>query len=101
MKRLVFLLLICVLSTAFASATAQGRYGNSFSAEQAKSARDKGDIVSLKTIFDNLRKRYGGYQLDAELFNENGQPVYVIDWQTEKGERVQFRINARTGRVLS
>lgn len=101
MKWLSIPLIIGVYAASGFAAEAQGRYGNSFSAEQAKSARDKGDIVSLGTIFNDLKRRYGGYQIDANLFNRDGGPVYVIDWMTGKGERMRITVNARTGRILS
>ena len=101
MKWCLTLLLGLMIATSSLNAEAQGRFGSSFSADQAKSARDKGDIVPLGTIFQKLKRKYGGYQVDANLYNRNGNPVYVIDWMTGKGERLRITVNARTGRVLS
>lgn len=100
MKFLSALFLIGTLLTAM-PATAQNQWGNSFTADEARDARDKGDIVPLRDIFRQLKKRYGGYQVDANLYNQGSQQVYVIDWMTEKGERVRFRVDAKSGRVLS
>ena len=45
--------------------------------------------------------RYGGYQVDANLYNRDRGQVYVIDWMTDKGERIQVTVDAKTGRILS
>ena len=88
--------------TAFATpAHAQGKWGNSFTADEARSARDKGDVVPLRTIFNRLKAKHGGYQIDANLYNRDRGQVYVIDWMTEKGERIRVTVDAKTGRTLS
>lgn len=82
-------------------AQAQGSFGNSFSPNEVKNAREKGDVVSLKSIFKSLKSRHGGHQIDANLFNKSGKQVYVIDWITGRGERIRFDVDAKSGRVLS
>ncbi len=101
MKRLLLCVILFTCADMLLAAQAQGRSGTACSAEQAKQARDKGAILSWGSILRNLKKRYGGYQIDAKLFDREGGPVYVIDWMTGKGERVRIRVNARTGRILS
>ena len=101
MKRIMLSLAFMALSLSGMSASAQGQWGNSFSADQARDARDKGDVVPLRDIFKDLKRRYGGYQVDANLYNRDGRQVYVIDWMTGKGERVSFTVDAQSGRVLS
>lgn len=97
-----------ILSAAFAALTlsalpmtAVAQLGNSFTADEARNARDKGDVVPLRNIFRKLERQHGGYQVDANLFNQNGKQVYVIDWMTGKGERVRFTVDAKSGRVIS
>lgn len=97
-----------ILSAAFAALTisalpmtAAAQLGNSFTADEARNARDKGDVVPLRNIFRKLERQHGGYQVDANLFNQNGKQVYVIDWMTGKGERVRFTVDAKSGRVIS
>ncbi len=96
--------IICALFLATSlnlPAFGQRQVGNSFTADQARDARDKGDVVPLREIFKSLKKRYGGYQVDANLFNRGNGQVYVIDWMSEKGERMRFTVDAKSGRVLS
>lgn len=101
MRKLAFILAIGALFNVAAPGAAQAQLGNSFTADEARDARNKGDVVPLRDIFRKLKQRYGGYQLDANLFNQGGRQVYVIDWMTGKGERVRFTVEAKSGRVLS
>ena len=101
MKKMLAILLVAACAAAPLPASAQGQYGNSFSADEARNARDKGDVVPLRDIFRRLKNRYGGYQIDANLYNRSGGQVYVIDWMTDKGERIQVTVDAKTGRILS
>jgi uncharacterized membrane protein YkoI len=80
---------------------AQAQWSDSFTAGEARTARDKGDVVPLRDIFRQLRRRYGGYQIDANLYNRGSRQVYVIDWMTGKGERLRVTVDARTGRIQS
>ena len=101
MKTLAALLAFGAFAVIATPAHAQGQWGNSFTADEARDARNKGDVKSLSEIFRQLRKSHGGYQVDAELFNRNGRQVYIIDWVTDNGRRVQFTVDAKTGRILS
>ena len=101
MKKMLAILLVTALAAAPLPVMAQGKHGNSFSADEARNARDKGDVIPLRDIFRRLKNRYGGYQVDANLYNRGGGQVYVIDWMTDKGERIQVTVDAKTGRILS
>ena len=101
MKKTASILLIAALTAFAAPAHGQGQWGNSFTADEARTARDKGDVVPLRTIFNRLKSKYGGYQIDANLFNRDRGQVYVIDWMTDKGERIRVTVDAKTGRTLS
>ncbi|MEM9938097.1 MAG: PepSY domain-containing protein [Pseudomonadota bacterium] len=81
-------------------ANAHAQVGNSFTADEARQARDRGAVVPLKDIFRDLKKRHGGYQIDANLYNRGNRQVYVIDWMTGKGERIRVEVDAKTGRVI-
>lgn len=80
--------------------SAQAQLGNSFTADQARQARDRGKVVPLKDIFRRLKQQYGGYQIDANLYNRGNRQVYVIDWMTGKGERIRVEVDATSGRVI-
>lgn len=101
MKKIIAILAYLALATALVPAVAQAQLGNSFSADEARDARDKGNVVPLRDIFRQLKRRYGGYQVDANLYNRGGGQVYVIDWMTEKGERLRITVDAQTGRIIS
>ncbi|MEL6830639.1 MAG: peptidase [Pseudomonadota bacterium] len=94
-------LALTMMGVASLPAPAQAQWGDSFSAGEARNARDKGDVVPLRDIFKQLRQRYGGYQIDANLYEQSGRQMYVIDWMTEKGERVRVNVDARTGQIQS
>jgi uncharacterized membrane protein YkoI len=101
MKKTASILLFAAFVATVTPAHSQGQWGNSFSADEARDARDKGDVVPLREIFRRLKERYGGYQVDANLFNRDRGQVYVIDWMTDKGERKRITVDAKTGRTLS
>lgn len=100
MKKIAILLACGALIAAATPVLAQGQWGNSFTADEARDARNKGDVKSLNQIFRQLKREHGGYQVDANLFNRDGTQVYVIDWVTEKGRRMEFTVDAKTGRIL-
>lgn len=101
MKKLVVLFLFAAMTATALPGLAYSQGGNSFTADQARTARDKGDVVPLREIFRRLKNRYGGYQVDANLYNRDRGQVYEIDWMTGKGERIRVTVDAKTGRVLS
>jgi hypothetical protein len=82
---------------------AQGQsWGNQFSPDQARDARREGRTVPLSRIFDDLRRRHGGYQLGAELYSRGeGRSVYEIDWMTGDGRQMRFTVDAQTGSILN
>lgn len=101
MKKIALSLAFGALTLMALPMAAQAQLGNSFTADEARNARDKGDVVPLQDIFRKLKHQHGGYQIDANLFNRDGRQVYVVDWMTGKGERVRFTVDAKSGRVLS
>lgn len=101
MKKTLATLVLASFLVAPLPALAQGKWGNSFTADEARNARDKGDVVPLRDIFRRLKAKHGGYQVDANLYNRERGQVYVIDWMTEKGERIRVTVDAKTGRTLS
>ena len=82
--------------------TAQGQFGSSFTADQARDARQKGEIKPLNQILQPIRESDGGNMRKfVGLFERGGRMVYVIDWVTGGGDLVQYTIDASTGRVIS
>jgi len=95
-----FALLAALIALLVPPMAAQG-WGQSFSPDQARDARQSGDIVPLRDILRRLEREYGGEYLDAELYSrEGGGSEYRIDWKTGDGRIVRFVVNAQTGRVI-
>ena len=101
MKRILISLAFGLLAMS-PSAVGQGGWGSSFTADEARDARQKGEIKPLNDILRPIRNQYGGNMRNfVGLYEQGGRKVYIIDWVTRHGELVQFTIDARTGRVLS
>ena len=101
MKKIAALFAFVALALAPAPVLAQGKWGNSWTADEARDARDQGATVPLRDIFRRLKNQYGGYQIDANLYNRGNGQVYVVDWMTEKGERLRITVDAQSGRIIS
>ncbi len=100
MKRILFSIAAMAILTS-SPAIGQG-WGQSFSPDQARDAVNKGDIVPLRDVFRMLKQRFGGYQLGAELFSKpGGGSEYHIDWMTRDGRKMQFIVDAQSGRITS
>lgn len=102
MKRIVIALALSAMPLAtLPAATAQGGWGNSFTADDARDARERGEIKPLSQILRPIQNQYGGNMRHfVGLFDQGGRKVYIIDWVTRRGELVQFTIDAKTGRVI-
>ncbi len=100
MNRVAALFVLALLAVADASGQS-----NSFSPGQARDAVEKGDVVPLRDVFRSLERRYGGYQIDAGLFNARGGQEYRITWMGGagefKGRRMKIVVDAQTGRIKS
>lgn len=100
MKRIIASLMGLAL-VASAPAIAQENWTNQFSQGQARESVEKGKTVPLSRIFQSLKRQYGGYQLDADLYaTRDGGREYVIEWFTKDGRRLTVRVDAESGRVL-
>lgn len=87
--------------TSAAPVSAQQGWGNSFTPGEARDARQNGEVVPLRRIFSDLERRYGGYQLGADLRSRNGGgSEYRVDWMTKDGRRMRFFIDAQSGRII-
>ncbi|MEL6324871.1 MAG: PepSY domain-containing protein [Pseudomonadota bacterium] len=100
MKKVIFIL--AVMAAAVAPVSMAQNWGQSFSPNQARDARQSGDIVPLRDIIRRLQRQHGGRYLDANLYSKSGGgSEYHIDWLTEDGRKVVFVVDARSGRVTS
>ena len=101
MKRTLLALALSAMTLA-PPALAQGQWGSSFTADEARDAREKGEIKPLNEILRPIQNEYGGNMRRFDgLYDRGGRKVYVIDWVTGRGELVTFTIDARSGRVIS
>ncbi len=99
-KTALSLLLATMLAATLPAAPQQGQWDRN-SLDDVREAREKGDTFPTSKIFARLKREYGGFQIDAVPETRNGRRVYVIDWQTGKGERMRIIVDAKTGRTLS
>lgn len=57
----------------------------------------EGRRVSMGEVFQRLRARYGGSQVD--VLEDRGS-IYVIRWKTGEGRVIDLTVDARTGDVV-
>lgn len=60
-----------------------------------------GEYQGLDRTVSRLRERTGGRVLSAETKEQGDEPVHHIRIITERGKVQRFRVDARTGRLLS
>jgi len=97
---LILLVAVLAMGTSM-PASAQG-WGNSFSPGQARDASQSGDIKPLREVIQDLKQRFGGSYLNAELFSKQGGGAeYRIDWVTDDGRKLRLVVDAESGRVIS
>jgi len=99
MKKTAFSVLFAALLCSTMPAAPQQWDRNSL--DDVRKAREQGDTYPAKKIFERLKREYGGYQIDANPATRDGRRVFVIDWQTGRGERMRIIVDAKTGRTLS
>ncbi|MEO0816942.1 MAG: hypothetical protein AAFX86_06490 [Pseudomonadota bacterium] len=91
---------LAALGTALAGLLGSSASAQSFTPGDPRESGRAADIVPLREVFSRLKDRYGGYQLDAELFSTSGGGVeYRIEWMTGEGRRMRISVDARTGRI--
>lgn len=65
--------------------------------DQARGGVQSGRLVPLGAVIDNIARRTPGRLLDAGLEGRN----YRIRWATTDGRRIDFIVDAESGRILS
>jgi len=80
----------------------RGRQDHGRDHDRARDAVGSGDVLPLGQIMDQLRRRYPGRLLDADLGRDNrGRWIYRLKLLAP-GDRVRrLVVDAQTGRVLS
>jgi len=73
--------------------------------QQQSEARAKvknGSHIPLERVVDEIRRRTPGRLLDAGLeTGPDGRSVYKVRWAAADGRRVDFRVDAASGAILS
>ncbi len=76
-------------------------HAQSFTPVGPGGSQQSANVVPLKDIFARLKERYGGYQLDADLYSVgNGRSEYRIEWMARDGRRLRITVDAQTGRII-
>lgn len=69
--------------------------------DRARNAVKSGQALPLSTILGQLRRRYPGKLLDANLSRRGGSLIYAIKLRGSDNRITLLQVDARTGRVLS
>jgi uncharacterized membrane protein YkoI len=59
-----------------------------------------GQFAPLGMVIEGLQRRTPGRQLDTAIEFEDGRAVYRVRWITNQGRRVDYVVDAATGRYL-
>jgi len=60
----------------------------------------EGRLAPLSQILSEIRRRTPGRQLDAGLESDRGRPVYRVRWAAIDGRRIDYIVDAESGRIL-
>jgi uncharacterized membrane protein YkoI len=72
-----------------------------YSADEARDARQSGDVMPARDAINAVRRQYPGAQvLDTQLIR-TGSPHYVVRILDRNGNRIDVRVDARNGRIMS
>ena len=69
---------------------------------EARAKVKNGSHVPLEHVVDEIRRRTPGRLLDAGLeTGPDGRSVYRVRWAAADGRRIDFRVDAASGTILS
>ncbi len=75
-------------------------YGGESDHEQARHALEAGEILSLRTVMDQVERDYPGQIVKIEFERDDGIWLYEIKVLQSGGKLVKLKIDARDGTVL-
>ncbi len=67
---------------------------------EARRLREAGDVLPLSSIINKLPKASRKRVIEVDLDRERGRPVYEIEALDARGRVWEYRIDARSGRIL-
>lgn len=68
--------------------------------ELARSAVERGEIVSLSKVLEAIEREYPGKVVDVELEYDADGIEYEIEIVTDDGRLIEIDVDAVTGRIL-
>jgi uncharacterized membrane protein YkoI len=68
--------------------------------EEARFGVRHGQFAPLGRVVENIRRRTPGRQLDAGIEYDGGRAVYRVRWITDRGQRMDFLVDAASGAIL-
>jgi uncharacterized membrane protein YkoI len=69
--------------------------------DEARRAVREGRHVPLSRVIDEIRRQTPGRQLDAGIETDpSGATVYRVRWAAVDGRRIDYIVDAQTGRIL-
>lgn len=91
---------VCSAANAEVGTTLSNLNVQSYSAPQARDARNSGDVLPALRVISIVRNRYPSAEvLDAQL-QRGSSPRYIVTILTREGRRVDVIVDAQTGRIL-
>lgn len=89
MKTLVLMLLLAASPRLFAD-----DHGD------ARRLRESGDVLPLSSVIQRLPAASRKRVIEVDLEHEHGRPIYEIEALDDDGRVWEYRIDARSGRLL-
>lgn len=93
-RRILPALLACVLAAAATPCGASDDH------ELARRALERGEVLPLRDVLDQVERDYRGRVLKIEFEREDGRFVYEIRLLQDDGRLVKLEVDATTGEVL-
>lgn len=69
--------------------------------DAARSAVRQGQMLPLGQVIAEIARRSPGRPLDAGIEYRGDRAVYRVRWWTQRGQRVDYIVDAATGQILS
>ena len=96
--RIPRLLLIAALALATGPAVADDDHRQR---DDIDAAVRKGEILQLSEILKRVKPEINGRILEIEFENSRHNPIYEIYVLDRAGRRLEYEVDARTGKILS
>lgn len=69
-------------------------------ADQVHRLKEAGDIMSLETLLQRVRRDYPGRVIEIEIEKDNGRYVYELEIVDNEGIVWEIELNARTSELI-